>query len=115
MEILIVVRGNVPAGELRFDPFQEVGIERHYVLVMAVLRTILHHPDLSVALDDLRLDLPDFLVHQIAPVLLAIEDRLPCFFYAIGAQRVGLAREPQCWLGLLPRLQQRFVRPLGRE
>ena len=85
VEFLIVVRGNVAARKLRFDPLQEARINGHHVFVMAVLRTILDHPDLSIPLDDLCFDLADLFIHQVAPVLPAVKDRLPRFLYAVRA------------------------------
>ena len=112
---LVVVRGNIAAGEVLFDPGQEARIDGHQVLVRAVDRTFLHHPDLPIALDDLRLDLPHLFVHQILPVFLSAEDRLARLFHAAGAQRIGLPRKAQRGLGLLPRLQQRLFGPFRRE
>ena len=69
---------------------------------MTVLRAVFHHPDLSVTLYDLRFDLADFLMHQIAPVFAAVEDCLSGFFYAVRTERVCLSRESQRRLGFLP-------------
>src|SRR5262245_35579437 len=82
---------------------------------MAVQRTILHHDDLAVALENGRLDLANLLVEQHADVLLAVDDRLPRFAHADRAQRVGLARPAERRFGFLIRLQQRLVGPLRRE
>ncbi len=77
--------------------------------------TVLHHRHLAVALDDLRLNLADLFVHQVAPIFFAGDDRLARFFHARGAKRICLPREAQRRLGLLPRFQQRLVRPLRRD
>ena len=115
VQIFVVVRGNVAAREILLDPFEEFRVDGHHVFVLAVDGAFLHHPDLAVALDDLRFDLADLLVHQVAPILLAADDRFARFFHAARAQRIGLPRPAECRLGLLPRLQQRLIRPLGRE
>src|SRR5260370_4622744 len=83
-----------------------------HVFVVAVERAILYHPYLPIALDNLRFDLADLLVHEVAQVFLAGNDRFARLFHARGAKRIGLPREPQRRLGLLPRFQQRFIRPL---
>src|SRR6202000_1301693 len=64
---------------------------------------------------DLRFDLADFFVHQIAPVFFAGDDRFARFFHARGAQRVGLPRESKRRLGFFPGLQQRLIGPLWRD
>ncbi len=115
VQVFVIVRGNIAAGVLCLDPLQEVGIDGHHVFVVAVDGAILDHPHLSVALDDLRLDLPDLFVHQVAPVLFALDDFLAGFLDAIRAERVRHSRPAQRWLGLLPGLQQRLVRPLRRD
>src|ERR1700722_5220312 len=112
VQILVIVRGNIAAGILLFDPVEPFGINGHHVFIVAVLRTVFYHPDLAVALDDLRLDLADFLAHQIAPIFFTGDDRFARFFHARGAERIGLPRETQRWLGLLPGFEQRLIRPL---
>ncbi len=64
--------GNVAAREIAFNPLKEFGIDGHHVFVAAVDGALLHHPDLAVALDDLRLDFADLFVDEIGPILLAI-------------------------------------------
>src|SRR5207245_7447527 len=100
---------------LLFNPAKELGINGHHVFVVAVERAVLHHPDLPVALDNLRFDRADLFVHQIAPILLAGNDRLARFFDARGTKRIRLPREAQRGLGLLPGFQQWLVRPLRRD
>jgi hypothetical protein len=82
---------------------------------MAVQRAVLHHQDLAVALDDLCLDLANLLVEEHGDVFLPVEDLLPCFPGAGGAERVRLARPSERRLGLLMRLEERFVGPARRE
>src|SRR6202521_4367895 len=115
VKIFVVMGGNIAAWVLALDPAQPLGIDSHHVFVVAVERAILHHPHLAVALDDLRLDFADLLVHQVAPVFLARDDGFAGFFPALGAKRIGLPREAQRRLGLFPRLQQWLVRPLRRD
>ncbi len=79
------------------------------------MRAFFHHPDLAVALDDLRLDLADLFVHQVAPILFAVDDRFARFLHATGAERIGLPRPAERRLGLFPGLQQRLIRPFRRE
>ena len=112
VQALIVMCGNIAAGEILLDPSQESRIDGHKVFVGAVNGTFLHHPDLAVAFDDLGLDFPDFLAHQVAPVLLPIENGLARFFDTPRAERISLPRPPQRWLRFLPGLQQRFIGPL---
>src|SRR5215472_694770 len=115
VEIFVVVRRDITARELRFNPLKELGIDGHHVFVMAVNRAILDHPDLAVALDNLRLNLADLFVHQVAPVFFAVDDGFARLFDAIRTERVGLPRPAEGRLGLFPRLQERFVRPLWSE
>ena len=64
VQLLVVVGANVAAGEDLFQVLEELGVHRHHVFKVAVLGAILHHQDLAVALDDLRLDLADLFVQQ---------------------------------------------------
>ena len=102
MQVFVIVRGNIAAGILLFDPVQPFRIDGHHVFVVAVLRAVFHHPDLAIALDDLRLDLADLLAHQIAPILFTGDDRFARFLHASGAERIGLPWETERRLGLLP-------------
>ena len=94
---------------------EERGVIGHHVLEMAVLRAVLHHQNLAIALDDGRLDLADLLVDQNLVVLLAVEDFLPNLRHAFRTQRVSLARPPERRLDLLVGLQQRPVSPRRDE
>ena len=82
---------------------------------MAVKRAVFHHPDLTVAFDDLSLNFADLFVHEVAPIFFASDDRFAGFFYAAGTERIGLAREAERGLGLFPGFEQRLVRPLRRD
>ena len=115
VEIFVVVSRNVAAGELLFDPLEKLGVDGHHVFVVAVQRAIFDHPDFAVALDDLGLNFADLLVHEVAPIFFAGDDGFAGFFHAGRAERVGLAREAERRLGLLPRFQQRLVRPLRSD
>src|SRR5579859_604565 len=106
---------NIAAGEILLNPGQKSRSDGHQIFVGAVNGALLHHPDLAIALDDLRLDLPDFLEHQILPVLLSTENGVTCFFHTPRAERIGLPRPPQCRLGFFPRLEQRLLGPLRRK
>ena len=115
MEALVVVGADVAAGEDLFQVPEEGGVHGHDVFEVAVLGAVLHHEDLAVALDDLGLDLAGLLVHEDLDRQLAVDDLLADFGDALGTERVGGARPAERRLGLLIRLQQRLVRPLGRE
>ncbi len=115
VQLLVVVRLDVAAREYLFEVLEELGVDRHHVLEVAVNGAVLHHQDLAVALENRRLDLADLLVQQDADVLLAVENLLPRFTRAGRAERVGLTRPAQRRLGLLIRLEQRFVRPARDE
>src|SRR5208337_3698463 len=93
-------------------PLEEAGINGHHVFIVAMLGTVLNHPDLTIALDDLRLDLADLFVHEVAPIFRAADDGLACFFHAGRTKRVGLPWKAERWLGLFPGFQERFVGPL---
>ena len=105
VQLLVVVRADVAAGEDLLEVLEEVGVDRHHVLEVAVNGAILDHEDLPVALDDRRLDLADLLIQEDLTVLLAVEDVLPRLARAGGAERIGLARPAERRLGLLIRLE----------
>src|SRR5207248_10151577 len=73
------------ARELRLNPLKDLGVHGHHVFVMAVDGAILDHPDLAIALDNLRFDLADFLMHQVAPI----------FFPWMMASRASLTQSGQ--------------------
>ena len=111
----VVVRADVAAGEDLFQVTHERRVDRHHVLEVAVDGAVLHHQDLSVALDDLRLQLADLLVQQDLVGQLAVHDLLADLRHALRTQRVRGARPAQRRLLLLVALQQRLVAPLGRK
>ena len=116
VQLVVVVRLNVTTREHRFDVFQELRVNRHDVLEVAVDGAILNHHDLPVALDDRRFDLANLLVDQLGRVNhWRAQNSLPRFDDALRAQAVGRARKTERRLRLLPRLQHRFIRPLRRE
>ena len=115
VQLLVVVRADVAAGERLLEVAEERRVHRHHVLEVAVDGAVLHHQDLAVALEDRRLDLADLLVQQDADVLLAVEDVLPRFARADRAERVGDARPAELRLGLFVGFLQRLVGPAGRE
>src|SRR5215469_532565 len=112
VEIFVVVRRDITAGELRFNPLEELGVHSHHIFVVTMDWAILDHPDLAVALDNLRLNLADLFIHQVAPIFFAVDDGFTRLFDAIRTKRVGLPRPAEGGLGLFPRLQERLVRPL---
>lgn len=111
MHAFIVVRRDVAARKVLFNPRQELRIDSHQIFALTVDRAILHHPDLPVALDDLSLDLSRLLVDEIGPVFLAVEDGVARLSNAVGTKRVRCARPAKSRLRLLPGFQQRLVGP----
>ena len=75
----------------------------------------LHHPDLAIALDNLRFDFADFFVDQVGPVFRPVEDQIARFAHAIGTKRIRGARPAERRLGFLPGFQQRLIRPFRSE
>jgi len=113
MQVLVIVGANVAAREHLFEVLRELGVDRHHVFESSVLGAFLDHQDLAVALDDLRFDLADLLVHEDFMRKVAIQNLLTDFGNALGAKGIGTARPAERWLGLLVRLEQRLVGPLG--
>ena len=103
VQLLVVVRADVAAREDLFQVLEELGVDRHHVFEVPVLGAILHHQDLAVALDDLRLDLADLLVQQDLVRQLAVDDLLANLRHALRAKRVGRPRPAQRRLLLLAR------------
>ena len=77
VELFVVVCADVTAREDVLQMIEERGVHRHHVFKVAVLRAILHHQDLAVALDDLRLDFANLLDSKGSCSELAIDDLLP--------------------------------------
>jgi hypothetical protein len=113
MQVFVVVSCDVAPRKHIFQMLREFGVNRHHVFEVPVLGAILHHQDLAVALDDLGLDLPDFLVHQNFVWQVPIQNLLPDFRHALGAKRIRCTRPAERGLGLFVRFEQRLVRPLG--
>ena len=76
VQLLVIVGADVAAGEDLFEVLEEGGVDRHHVFKVAMDRAVLHHQDLAVALDDLRLDLADLLIEENLMGELAIDDLL---------------------------------------
>ena len=115
VQLLVVVGADVAAGEDLFQVLEERGVDGHHVFEVAVDRAILHHQDLAVALDDLRLDLAGLVGVEDFEGRLAVQDLLADFRDAARAQRIGLARPAERRLGLFPGLEQRLVGPFRSE
>src|SRR5665213_3842265 len=113
VQLFIVVRADVAAGEHVFEVLAEGGIDRHEVFELTVDGALLHHHDLAVLLDDPGLDLAQLVVLEDLDWQLAVEDLLANVRDARGAERIRLARPAELRLLLLPALEQRLVRPLG--
>ena len=115
VHVFIVVRRDIATGKILFNPFKELGIRGHQIFALSVDGAFFHHPDLPIALDDLRFDFADFLVYQVGPVFRAVHNCFARFVHAGRAQRIGCARPAERGLGLLPGFQHRLFRPLGNE
>ncbi len=102
VEFLVVVRAHVSSREERLNVLEELGINRHEVLEVSVLRTILDHPDLSVTFDDLSLDFADLLVDQRGHIAFSAENLLSGLNHAVRAKRVRDSRKPEGRFGFLP-------------
>ena len=108
----LAVRADVAAGEALFKMLEEGGIDGHHVFEVAVLGAVLHHQDLAVALDDLRLDFADLFIEQDFVGQLAVEDLLADLGDALGTERICGARPAQRRLLFLVALQEWFIAPL---
>ena len=64
MELFGVVRPLVPTWELILKVGKHLWISRHNVFKAPMLRTLLYHPDLAVALDNFSLDFTDLFVFE---------------------------------------------------
>jgi hypothetical protein len=108
MELLVVVREDVTARERPLKVSEEVRVDRHHVLEVTVLGTVLHHQDLTVALDDLRLDLADFFGEEDFLGEFPVQNLLPDLRNALRTEGVCLAGPAERRLGLLPGLEKRL-------
>src|SRR6185312_2742815 len=109
------MRPHIAAGKHFFEVAHKRRVDRHEIFEIPVNGAFLGHVDLSIALDDLRLDLAYRLILQNAIVDLAVNDLLANFGDALRAQRISLAWPAKRRLGLLPALQQRLLRPFWGE
>ena len=115
VQLLVVVGADIAAREHLFEVLREGRVDRHQVFELAVDGAFLDHEDLTVALDDVGLDFANLFVEENGDVFLAVENLLAKLRYALGAQRVGLARPAERGLGLFPALEQGLFGPLGGE
>jgi hypothetical protein len=106
---------DVAAGEVLFDPLEELHVDGHEVFGFAVLRAFLHHPDLTVALDNFGFDLADLLMEQLGLFGLSAEEGFSGFLDASRAQRIRLPGPTEGRFCLLPGFQKRLFCPLGSE
>ncbi len=111
VQLLVVVRDDVAAGENVFQVLGEIGVDRHHVFEVAVLGAIFHHQNLAVALDDGGLDLSYFFVHQNFVRKFAVENLLADFRDTLRAERIGGAGPAERRLRLFVGLEQRLVGP----
>jgi hypothetical protein len=94
------------------DALEELRIDRHDVLEVAVLRAVFDHQDFSVALDDLRFDLARLSVDEIVEIATTAEDLVAHLFHASRTEAVGLARPTERRQRALFLSDQRRGRPL---
>ena len=95
VQLLVVVRADVAAGEDLFEVLEERGVDGHHVFEVAVDGAVLDHQDLAVALDDLRLDLADLLVQQDLVRQLAVDDLLTNLGNAAGQRESVVRGQPR--------------------
>ena len=107
------MRADVAAGEALFKVLEEGRVDGHHVFKVAVLGAVLHHQDLAVALDDLRLDFADLFIQQNFVGQLAVEDLLADLGNALGTERVCGAGPAQRRLLFLIALQEWLLAPFG--
>src|SRR6185503_4988260 len=98
----IVMGANIAPREHIFQMFEERRINGHNVFEVAMDKTVFHHQDLAIALDDLRLDFAGFVDVQNIEENLAIENLLADLRYAPETKRVRLAGPSQQRLNLFP-------------
>jgi hypothetical protein len=115
MKLVIVMSADVAARESLFEVLEEGRVDAHDILEVAVLEAVFDHKDLAVALDDLGLDLSDFLIKKDLVRELAVNDLLADLRDALRAERVGGARPAERRPGLLKRFKQRLIRPVRNE
>ena len=113
--VALAVRPHIAARKTLFQVLEKLRVDRHHVFKVPMLGAVLHHQDLAVPLDDLRLDLAHLLVEQNFVGQLAVQNLLANLRHALGTQRVRGPGPAQRWLFLLPALLQRLVAPLGRK
>jgi hypothetical protein len=115
VKLVVVVGADVAAGEGFLEVLEESRVYRHDVFEVAVFLTVLDHQDFAVALDDLGLDLADFLVEEDLVREQAVDDLLADFGDALRAKRVGGARPAERGAGLLVRFEQGLIGPVRGE
>ena len=115
VQVFVIVRRNIAAREIPFNPFEEFRVNGHQVFKLAMDGALFHHPDLAIALDNLRFDFADLLVNEVGPIFIAVQNQVARFAHTVGTERVRGARPSERGLGFFPRLQQRLFRPLRRE
>src|SRR5262245_36169556 len=111
VELLVVVRVDIASRKHRFDVGEKLGVDGHHVFEVTMSGTILNHPDLPVAFDDLRFDLADFFVDENADVFFAGDNRFARVDDAVWTERIGGAWPTEGWFALLPGFQKGFIRP----
>jgi hypothetical protein len=86
------VRADIAARKNIFQMLEELNINGHHVFKVAMERAILHHQDLAVALHNGGFDFAGFFVEQDFMRQFAVDNLLPDFRNALGAQRIRGAR-----------------------
>ena len=86
VQFLVVMGGKVATRKHLFDVGQKLCIDRHHVFEVTVHRAILDHPNLIVALDDLRFDLANLVIQEDGDIFLTAEDLFARFNHAVRTQ-----------------------------
>ncbi len=81
---------------------QELGVNRHHIFEMPVNWTVLNHPNLAIALNDLSFNLSNLLIQENGNVLFTAENILSSLNDAVRTKRIGDSRPPQGRFSLLP-------------
>src|SRR5260370_24116234 len=93
----------------------ELRIHCHHVFDMTMDWAVLDHPDLAIALDDLRFDFADLLAQEHGHVFFPTKNILARLNDAVRAKRICRSRPTQTWFRFLPRFQQWLVLPFWRK
>jgi hypothetical protein len=102
MKFFIVVGVDISTRKHLLDVRKELGINRHHIFEMTMHWTILNHPDLAVAFNDLRLDFTNLLINKDTDIFLSAQDCFTRLDHAVRAKRIGSPGPAKGRLALLP-------------